>query len=172
MKFLTLIRHAKSSWSDPTLRDFDRPLNKRGLRNAPFMGTKLLDKEVHFDRIYSSPAKRAVDTAHYICTAMGYDLDKIETDPVLYHASGDVLLDFVHAIDDRFSTVALVSHNPGLNELANMLNDNPIDNIPTTGVVIFKTGVDRWSEIENNVVSLYDFDYPKRYKQNQSEDRA
>ena len=166
MKFLTLIRHAKSSWSDPTLRDFDRPLNKRGLRNAPFMGTKLHEKAVHFDRIYSSPARRAAETARYICAAMGYDLDRIETNPVLYHASADVLLDFIHSMDDRFTTIALVSHNPGLNELANTLIDKYIDNIPTAGIVIFETSVDHWSEIEKNVVSLYDFDYPKRYKQN------
>ena len=86
MKSITLIRHAKSSWKDPTLPDFDRPLNKRGYRNAPFMGQLLHEKGVAFERVYSSPARRAIDTAKYICSEIDYDLTEIKTDPSLYHA--------------------------------------------------------------------------------------
>ena len=93
MKLLTLIRHAKSSWSDPTLKDFDRPLNKRGHRNAPLMGDMLRLKNIHFDQVYSSPARRALDTAHYICAAVDYDLNRIEADPDLYHAGAGELLE-------------------------------------------------------------------------------
>ena len=163
MKSLILIRHAKSSWADPTLQDFDRPLNKRGHRNAPFMGEKLRQKEITIDRVYSSPAKRALDTAHYICDAMGYGADRIDHEPNLYHASADDLLEFVHELDDRFDAVAMVGHNPGFNDLANLLSGEPIDNIPTAGVVIFKASVAHWSEINRENVTMCDFDYPKRY---------
>lgn len=167
MKLLILIRHAKSSWSDPTLQDFDRPLNKRGRRNAPFMGEALCNKGVHFDHVYSSPAKRALDTANYICSAIGYDLGRIETDQTLYHASASSLLNFVRNMEDRFSTVAIVSHNPGLNELTNLLTEKHIDNIPTAGIVMLKASVDNWTKVEKKVVTLQDFDYPKRHLQNQ-----
>lgn len=170
MKLLTLIRHAKSSWSDPTLQDFDRPLNKRGHRNAPFMGKVLHDKNIRFDRVYSSPARRALDTAVYICTALDYGLDGIETDRGLYHAGAGELLNFIHGLDDRMNRIAIVGHNPGLNELTDMLTDERIDNVPTAGIVIFEANVGHWRDIRKKTVALQDFDYPKRYPQNRKRD--
>lgn len=163
MKTLILIRHAKSSWRDPTLQDFDRPLNKRGRRNAPFMGQILRQKNISFDQMYTSPAKRAADTARYICAAMDYAAEGIEAEPGLYHASADDLLDFVHALDNQLDAVAIVGHNPGLNDFTNMLGDKPIDNVPTAGVVILRASVDHWPEIRQGAATLHDFDYPKRY---------
>jgi len=67
MKTIILVRHAKSSWKDPSLDDFDRPLNKRGKRNAPFMGNKLKERKIMPDLILSSPAKRAKKNSHSCC---------------------------------------------------------------------------------------------------------
>ena len=163
MKSLTLIRHAKSSWKDPTLRDFDRPLNKRGYRNAPFMGQLLNEKGVKFDRVYSSPARRAIDTAKYICAEIDYDLNEIETDPNLYHADADDLLNFIGALDDGLNDVALVGHNPALTDLTNLLGTEPVDNVPTSGIVFFKVDIERWQDIVKDKASLLSFEYPKKY---------
>lgn len=163
MKTLTLIRHAKSSWKDPTLRDFDRPLNKRGYRNAPFMGQLLNEKDVKFDRVYSSPARRAIDTAKYICTEIDYDLDRIETDLGLYHADVDDLIDFIGTLDDELNDVALVGHNPALTELTNLLSAEPIDNVPTSGIVFFKVDIEHWRDLGKEKTILSGFEFPKKY---------
>lgn len=163
MKFLTLIRHAKSSWKDPTLRDFDRPLNKRGHRNAPFMGQLLHEKGIQFEQIYSSPARRAVDTARYICAEIDYDLDKIETESGLYDADAEDLRHFINALDDDLSKVAIVGHNPALTDLTNSLSTNPIDNVPTSGIVLFQADINHWREIEKENVTLSAFEFPKKY---------
>lgn len=164
MKTLTLIRHAKSSWKDPTLRDFDRPLNKRGYRNAPFMGQLLNERGVNFDRVYSSPARRAIDTAKYICTEIDHDLDEIKKDPSLYHADADDLLDFIGALDDELNDVALVGHNPALTELTNLLSAEPIDNVPTSGIVLFQVDIEHWRDLSKAKATLLGFEYPKKYQ--------
>ena len=163
MKTLSLIRHAKSSWKDPTLRDFDRPLNKRGYRSAPFMGQLLNEKNVKFDRVYSSPARRAIDTAKYICAEIDYDLDEIETNPGLYHADVPDLLNFICELDDKLNDVALVGHNPALTDLTNLLSAEPIDNVPTSGIVLFEIDVERWGDIAKDNVTLSGFEFPKKY---------
>ena len=163
MKTFTLSRHAKSSWKDPTLRDFDRPLNKRGYRNAPFMGQLLNEKDFKFDRVYSSPARRGIDTAKYICTEIDYDLDEIETDPGLYHAVADDLLNFIVTLDDQLNNVALVGHNPALTDLTNLLSTEPIDNVPTSGIVFFEVDIEHWQDITKENTTLSGFGFPKKY---------
>ena len=76
---LTLIRHAKSSWKDTTLKDFERPLNKRGRHNAPLMGRVIQDSGLSFDRMVSSPAERAITTARLIAAQLGYPEQQIQT---------------------------------------------------------------------------------------------
>ena len=78
MKTLILVRHAKSDWGNPSLSDFDRPLNERGKRDAPIMAKRLLDKKIKIDQIIASPAKRAAKTAKYFAEAFDYKKDKIE----------------------------------------------------------------------------------------------
>ena len=78
MKTIILVRHAKSSWKDPGLDDFDRPLNKRGKRNAPFMGGKLKKRDILPDLVLSSPAKRAKKTAIAVAKALGYPKKEIK----------------------------------------------------------------------------------------------
>ena len=91
MKRLYLVRHAKSSWKDPDLDDFDRPLNKRGKRDAPLMGQKLRQADVRPDLIVSSPAKRAAKTAKIMAGQIEYPVKKIIWDESLY-AAGIVTL--------------------------------------------------------------------------------
>lgn len=160
MRKLYIIRHAKSSWSDAALNDFERPLSKRGKANAPMMGERLKKKGVMPDIIISSPAKRAKSTAEMIAKEIGYE-KKVLFDENIYKSSVDELRKILTALDDKNSTVFLVGHNPELN----MLVDYYVkfyENIPTCGVVEVEFDCDRWANIEPKYAKLLSFDYPKK----------
>ncbi len=162
MKRLTLVRHAKSSWSEAGLPDFERPLNERGKRDAPGMGTRLAAAGFRPDRLVSSPARRARATAKRIAREIGYPRQDIVLEPDLYGAAPDALLAVIHGLPGALEHVALVGHNPGLTELHNRLADVRIDNIPTTGVVQLELAIDDWNEVDEGCARLLAFDYPKQ----------
>ena len=134
MRTLTLIRHAKSSWKDTLLKDFDRPLNKRGLQNAPMMGGILKQQGVVFDLIVTSPAVRALCTAQSIAQQLEYPEKNLVLEPDLYDADVPRLLTVIQGLPDKAVNVALVAHNPGLTGLCNYLSGESIDNLPTCAV--------------------------------------
>lgn len=120
MKSLTLLRHAKSGWDDPSARDFDRALNQRGERAGAMMGRHLRAEGLRFDHVVASPAVRVVQTIG--CVALGYgEPIEPEWDRRIYLASAATLLDIVNALPDAFNRVLVVGHNPGLEDLALML---------------------------------------------------
>jgi phosphohistidine phosphatase len=165
MKTIILVRHAKSSWEDPSLDDFDRPLNKRGKNNAPFMGKKLKERKIIPDIILSSPAKRARKTARTIAKKIGYPKKMIRLDDKMYHTGARYLFELVKNLDDEDETVMLFGHNPGFNDFADMLlKKNKVFNIPTTGVYCITFDVNHWQEVEAGRGKFVFFDYPKRYK--------
>ena len=164
MKTVFLIRHAKSSWDDPSLNDFDRPLNERGKEDAPGMGKHLKKKEVKPDIIYSSPALRALTTAKIIAGELGYSENKIRTDRKLYHASEETLFDFLRTASDQYENLMLFGHNPGLTDFANELFNEDIGNIPTAGVVSGQLNIESWKEVKPGCGKLSFFDFPKNLK--------
>ncbi|GIL23680.1 MAG: phosphohistidine phosphatase SixA [Bacteroidota bacterium] len=165
MKKLYLIRHAKSSWDHPDLRDFDRPLNKRGLKDAPRMGKRLKEKHITPDVMLSSPAERALATCQAIARVLAFDNAKIKTDQKLYHASEDGILNVIRNLKDSprdsEEVVLLFGHNPGLTEFANMLLNQTIDNIPTCGVVGAELPVERWQDVTFGCGKMLFFDFPR-----------
>lgn len=164
MKRLFLIRHAKSSWGDPTLRDFDRPLNNRGIRDAPRMGKRLKERRIFPDLMITSPAVRTLETCRIMAFILGYDIKKIQTDQRLYHADETQLLQVVRSIKDFKDTeevVLLFGHNPGLTGFANSLFTQTIDNIPTCGIVAGQVLVNSWAETEMGDGKWEIFDFPK-----------
>lgn len=163
MKTLHIIRHAKSSWDDTELSDFDRPLNERGKRDAPRMGKRLKEKSIYPGVIISSPAKRALSTAKRISKVLDYDKDKIKTTRQLYHADEQTTLSVIHQVKDKFDHVFIIGHNPGLTDFVNTLRDDEmdLDNLPTCGVVAFTLPVERWQDITWGSGKIIFFDYPK-----------
>ncbi len=156
-KKLYLLRHAKSSWKDFAIKDFDRPLNKRGKTDAPMMAKLIAEMGVSPDIILSSPAKRAKCTAEYFSKALD---KKIEFDDSIYEASPSQLLALVKEVFKHHKEVMVVGHNPSFTALSNMLlSDQKIENIPTAGIVAlaFKDG-----HIENDTAQLLFFEYPKK----------
>ena len=133
MKTIYLVRHAKSSWKFPNLDDFERPLNKRGRKSAPFMGNILKKLKVAPDLILSSPANRAAMTARIIADKISYPLEKICFSESIYEFSANALIDVIEHLDDVVNKAMLVGHNPALTDLANYIGDKPISNIPTIG---------------------------------------
>lgn len=146
MKILYLIRHAKSSWDDPTLADHDRPLNERGKRDAPKMGERLAQRGVKADLIISSSAVRALTTAQTIAEKIGYDQARIVADRRLYGAQVSALLYLIQELDDQHVRVMLFGHNPEFTDLARFFGCE-IDELPTCAVVEMTFEVDHWSEV-------------------------
>jgi phosphohistidine phosphatase len=161
MKQLYIIRHAKSSWKNLSLDDFDRPLNKRGKRDAPFMGGVLKKNNILPDIIISSPALRAKKTAKIIAKELGYK-SKIVFKNDLYHASTYILKHTLKSIENKHHIAFLFGHNPGLNMLVEEYIDF-YDNIPTTGIIKIEFCCNKWEDIEPSNAQFALFDYPKRY---------
>jgi len=161
MKRLTLVRHAKSSWKDRSLSDFDRPLNKRGKHDAPMMGERLAKLNIIPDQIVSSPAKRALKTAQVIAATIGYPKKKIQENHAIYEADRHSLLRIVQEFEDAFRHVMLFGHNPAFTYLANDFIREHIENMPTCGIVCIDFDVSSWADIRPGTGRLVFFDYPK-----------
>jgi phosphohistidine phosphatase len=162
MKTLILIRHAKSSWKNPGLPDRDRPLNKRGKRDAPVMAEHLAERGIEVDRVISSPTTRALATAEVITEEIGFPWNEIIVDERLYHADALELLEVIRNLDDHLDCVMCFGHNPGLTDLVHHLSPHYIDNVPTCGVVELKFDVDTWALVGEIEPLEVDFDYPKK----------
>ena len=162
MKTLTILRHAKSSWSDSSLSDAERPLNRRGERDAPIMGERIAAAGIRPALIISSPAVRAFATARIVAEQINYPREFLEKEPALYLASLDRLLDIVIAQNDSINNLMLVGHNPGLTSLVNYLSPNLTDNLPTCGVVSFSLDTDSWDIYSPPKASVDYHDYPKK----------
>ena len=164
MKRLTLIRHAKSSWNNPGLADFERPLNKRGRRDAPRMGRWLASQNTRPERLVSSPAERAAATARVMASELGVDPSEIYFDERIYLAGVWALFDVVRGLDDQIGEACLFGHNPGMTDFCNDLTGAEIENVPTCGVARISLAVERWAEVGQNSGRLIEYCYPKKLK--------
>ncbi len=166
MKQLIIVRHAKSSWDNPLISDFDRPLNKRGETDAPRMGKKIKDRKIIPDLIISSPANRAITTCKIFCDTLHFPVDRIQVEQKLYHASEDHILSLLKTLKDhprdKEEIVLIFGHNPCLTEFTNSLLNEDIDNIPTCGVVGCLLSVQSWKDLKWGCGKLKFFDYPKK----------
>ncbi len=163
MKIIYLVRHAKSSWKYSNLDDFERPLNKRGRKNAPFMGSILKKLKVAPDLILSSPANRASMTARIIANKISYPLEKICFSESIYVFSANALIDVIKHLDDEVDKAMLVGHNPALTELANYIGDKPISNIPTSAIFCADLDIPLWAKISDHCGKLKFFEFPKKH---------
>jgi phosphohistidine phosphatase len=161
MKRLFLVRHAKSSWDDTALSDKDRPLAGRGKRDAPKIGKRLAKRDVKPDVILSSPATRALTTAKIFAKKLDYKLKNIVQDDRLYAGDADDLLSVIYGLGDKLKCVMLVSHNPGLTELAQRLSSE-ITHMPTSAVAGFTFDAKSWSKVGKAKPVKVTLEYPKK----------
>ncbi len=161
MKKLTLIRHAKSSWDDQSLADIDRPLKKRGVRDAREMSRHLQEQEVFPDLILSSPAKRAFQTASiFLETFEGKDID-VQRNNGLYFEGAKEMISIIRNIKDAYSSVFLFSHMPDIAGLFSDLSGNFTYEYPTCAVGHLVFEVDEWQQVGIGKGKSQFFLYPK-----------
>ena len=145
MKRLLILRHAKSSWADSSLSDWQRPLNERGRLDAPRAGQWLRERSLVPEIIITSDAVRARTTAEAVAEATGYS-QEIIVEPTLYHGKPTDLLAVLRGVRSEARTVLVVGHNPGLEELVQQLTGEGCD-LPTAALVHIAMAVDGWSEV-------------------------
>jgi phosphohistidine phosphatase len=162
MKRLYLIRHAKSSWENPLLNDFDRPLNKRGMRDAPRMAKRLKEKDICPDLIITSPAIRTLSTCNVLASMLGFPHESVVKEKQLYHADEDHLFEILQRTPGHYKNVFMIGHNPGLSNFANELTVGSNFQIPTCGVVGLAFALDDWHNIAYGMGKLLFFIYPKQ----------
>ena len=170
---LTLLRHAKSSWSNPGLSDHDRPLSKRGKRDAPAMGARLAARGARPSAILASTAKRALTTARRVAEALDYPLEEIRSSRRLYFAGTRQILRFIMEQPAEWPEIIVVGHNPGFTDLANrLLPELRLDNLVTAGYVAMDFPADDWSEIAQVPATLLHWDYPKSLQRTSQKHQA
>ncbi len=161
MKTLTILRHAKSNWSGTGASDRERGLSRRGQRDAPVMGSRIVEAGIRPSLIMSSPAVRAWKTAKIIARAISYPVEFLHREEALYMADTEGLLDLLAQQDNAFNSILIVGHNPGLTEFANRLLPGVTDNLPTCGLVAFNVETGDWDLRAGATVDLLLHDYPK-----------
>jgi phosphohistidine phosphatase len=161
MKTLLLIRHAKSDWNHEGLSDSERPLNERGKKDAPEMAKRLRKRGLKIDAFVSSPAERAFRTARYFASEFDVKKGDIEVEKTLYGAGPSQFAEVVKGLKDKWDTVALFSHNPGITDYANGLCNVHTDNIPTCGIFAVQADVKSWDDFAKAEKAFLFYDYPK-----------
>ncbi len=162
MKRLFVLRHAKSSWNDPGLPDFERPLNKRGKKAAPFMGNVMRERGYCPEIILSSPAERAKQTSMLFRESAGLEAE-ILYEPRIYGAGVNSLIDVLSNIDDGIAAPIIVGHNPGFEDLVQYLTGH-YKRMPTTALAVVDLGIDSWSDLSRQSGNLIDILRPKEQK--------
>ncbi len=157
MKTLVIVRHAKSGWDNPDLTDFERPLTKRGHRDAPFMGELIAQMGISPDIILSSTANRAYTTAGYFADAFKYPKDKIISEKSIYDRGIRFIINLIKNLDNNINTAVLFGHNPDITSLASFYSGEYLDNVPKFGIVCnyFYIKSLNYSYIENGKLRIY-----------------
>lgn len=162
MKTLYIVRHAKSSWEYDNIEDIDRPLKKRGIKDAHLLSNFLAKEISKPDVFVSSSANRALHTAVIFCENFEYPLSNLKIKRQLYSFSDGYLVKTVKALDDSFNSAIIFSHDHGINTFVNKFGDKPIAHVPTCGVIGIKFESKHWKDIKRGKTVLVEF--PKNHK--------
>ena len=147
MKVLKIVRHAKSSWDNSNITDFDRPLTKRGTKNAKELATVLDNAHTHIDLIVSSAAVRAKTTANVIAEHYQSNQPKLITEERLYHATVESWMETIQGTSNGFDELMIIGHQPTLSMLTNSLISDPIDHVITSSCSRLLFDTMAWSQV-------------------------
>lgn len=161
MKYLFLVRHAKSDWGNDGLPDFDRPLNERGNKDKGIMGKRLKEKSIELDSFISSSAKRTTQTSIALAKEMSFLTQEVKFFKEIYHASPSVMLSFINKTENKNNNLMLVGHNPGISVLCDYLCNYSVD-FPTLGIAKISFETEDWKEVSAQTGILEWFDFPKK----------
>jgi phosphohistidine phosphatase len=161
MKTVLMIRHAKSSWSDLSLKDFDRPLNDRGEGNAALMAKRLDKKKLGIDYFITSPALRAQTTASIMAKELGIKKSHVLFVPSLYEPTVHAFYSAIASAPDDANTIAVVSHNPGITDFVNTLTTTRMDDMPTAAIFAVTADTNDWAGFSTAEKKFLFYDQPK-----------
>lgn len=161
MKTINLIRHAKSSWDNIELTDFERPLNKRGINDAKKIGIRLNQLGFNPDLILASSSIRTTETIQLLCEHIPYHFNKVVLTSTLYHPSKKNFIQLIEGLSDELKNVALVSHNYGISEFADYLTEEFQETMPTCAAISVELEIDSWKEIVRGLGVKKWYIYPK-----------
>ena len=169
MKTLSLLRHGKSSWDDESLRDFDRPLSKRGRTASELIGAEMKRRGLAFDLVLASPAERVRQTITYVTRGYGQPL-RPRFVAEIYPASCEMLCAILHSVGSDVRRVLMVGHNPALQQLACLLanrsDGQPLHSVevafPTAALALLELPDIGWDKLEAGVARLIAFCEPQR----------
>ena len=169
MKTLAVLRHAKSSWDQPNVDDFDRPLNERGWKAARRIGNELKHRKLRFDLCLASPAARVRETLDGLSETYGELPFPVRFEQQVYLASCATLLELIRDVDDEVGALLLVGHNPGLEQLVAMLTQDDKDGlrsrvehkVPTAAVAVIELPSDCWADVQPGSGKLVELLLPK-----------
>ena len=154
MKILTLVRHAKSSWTHH-VTDLERPIKKRGMTDVMLISNDFSNNELVLDAVFSSPAKRSLETCNIFFERIKHLNTNVIINSDLYDFSGSKLINFIKSIDNKYNNVMLFGHNNALTNFINVYGDIYIDNLPTSGLAKFEFDIDAWKNLKpGKVVKL------------------
>ena len=162
MKTIYLVRHAKSDWGNASTGDFDRTLNERGMKAAPFMAARLKQKGILPELLISSPAIRALTTAELFSETIGYPEENILQRIEIYRGGVLDLLKIVQQIPDTCESAMLFGHNPTLTEFSNLLAGSYIESMVTCGLVKIELDIVSWKSANPDSGKLAWYDFPKK----------
>lgn len=148
LKKVLIMRHAKSSWSDSSQKDFDRPLNSRGERDAPEMGNYLNGLGIRPGYVISSPARRAKQTVLLLTKSLGYDQSQINWNEDLYYSGAEAYLEALRNVPEQVNTALIAGHNPSVEEVISNLSGRRDLAITTANIACFETNIDSWSDLK------------------------
>lgn len=154
MKFLSIIRHAKSDWSTE-VDDIARPLNERGKNAIVLVGNYLHQQKINPDLIISSPATRALDTAKAISELVKYNTREINVKPVVYFGTSSAIIDLLKELDNTYNDVFLFGHEPILSSLIFHFTKTALEKFPTCSVFRIAFKIDDWSAIKTGTTEFF-----------------
>ncbi len=164
MKTLYVVRHAKSSWDQEDLSDFDRPLNERGLKNAPEMAQRFMEGATIPQLIISSPAKRAISTARILAKEFGISEDAIKQEASIYEGDRGDLARLISRQNPDIDTIMITGHNPGVTDFINWICYIEEAQIPTCSIATIQVDMKKWNGWERGMGKLIDLDFPKKIR--------
>lgn len=160
-KQILIVRHAKAEEADFKKPDFKRTLTHRGEKNAKEMAKRLKIKNLKPQKIFSSPAQRAILTAKHFADILDIKHSNIIQDLEIYDALTYSLYDWINNLEETADFIAIFGHNPSLTELVNIFCKTTIQHIPTSGIALIQFPFDSWEMLSEGTGDLLIFDYPK-----------
>jgi len=162
MKTIYIVRHAKSSWEYDGIEDVDRPLKKRGIKDAYLISKVLKEKISKPDSFIVSSANRAMHTGVIFCNVMGFPMANLKINKSLYSFSDGYLVKTIKALDNAYDSAIIFSHDHGINTFVNSFGSIPISHVPTCGVIGIEFETEHWKNIKSGKTVLKEF--PRHHK--------